>query len=503
MMNLPGISRILVLCCAICQLASCASTTGSSRRNGISSNELKTRLQSVLGNSELSQAAIGIDVVSLRNGKTLFQSNSNRLFIPASNTKLITAVSALKTLGQDFRFETSIYLSEGFHVGGDTLYSDIFLKGGGDPEFYTEDLAELAHQLNRFGAQYISGDIVADDTIFDDIRLGPGWMWDDVQYDYSAQISALTINRNSVEVVVVPGNGSDTPIQSYFLPSNTFMQSEIEATTVSADTPDSLRLPLRVMRAWRKKSNVITISGQLSADADTIRAIRSVENPTLYAGTLLRDLLHDAGLTTLGSIRRGATAEDAIRVAFHESEPLPSAIAFILKDSDNLASELLIKTMGLMGEGKPGTLHSGLQITRRTMTAAGIDTLLYRQVDGSGLSTYNLISPRLLTNLLQYAYSDSEIRDPILAGLPIAGLDGTLKNRLASLALARNIRAKTGTMSGVSCLSGYANIGSDEPLAFSIMVNHYIGSSRVARQVQDDICRILTEYGSQEKLARL
>ena len=384
------------------------------------------------------------------------------------------------------------------------LYSDIFLKGGGDPECYTEELSELVHQLKRFETQYIAGDIVADDTLFDDVRLGPGWMWDDVQYDYSAQISALSINRNSVEVVVVPGSGSNTPIQSYFLPRNSFMQSDIEATTVSADTPDSVRLPLRVMRDWRKKSNVITISGQLSADADTIRAIRSVENPTLYAGTLLRDLLQEAGMTTLGTIRLGATGEDAIRVAFHKSEPLPSAIEFILKDSDNLASELLIKTMGLRVVGKPGTLYSGLQIARRAMAAAGIDTLLYRQVDGSGLSTYNLISPRLLTSGLRYAYGDPDIRDPILAGLPIAGLDGTLKNRLASLALARNIRAKTGTMgmSGVSCLSGYANIGSDEPLAFSIMVNHYIGSSRAARQVQDDICRILAEYGSPKKLAR-
>ena len=450
----------------------------------------------------LSQAAVGVKVVSLRSGVTLFENNADRLFIPASNTKLLTAVSALKTLGADYRFSTRLYLDERFSVSGDTLHSNIYLKGAGDPEFDTEALKALAVQLGRFDIRYIAGDVVADESYLDDVRLGSGWMWDDVQYDYSAQISALTINRNCVTVVVVPGDSANAPVQVSLEPATSYMTLDVQAVTAPAGLPDSVRIPLRIRRRWEDHSNVIVVNGRYPIDTDTLRSVRTVEEPALYAATLLRDLLKDAGIHATGAVRKSKMPEETVDIAVHRSEPLPSAVAFVLKDSDNLAAELLVKTLGAHTTGTPGTVRSGLQVIRRVMAGAALDTLLYRQVDGSGLSTYNLISPRQIIDLLRFAYRDTTLRTPFLSSLPIAGVDGSLRFRMPSLAASRNLVAKTGTMSGVSCLSGFVNPGAYEPLAFSIMMNHYIGSSRTARQAQDEICRILAAYGRQASLAR-
>ena len=489
--------NIVTVLCSVCLLSSCASTTRFTGRPGISPENLREDLATVLQAADLDQASVGIKVVSLRSGITLFENEADRLFVPASNTKLLTAVGALKALGSEYRFVTSLFLDKGFAVSGDTLLSNIYLKGSGDPEFRTEDLESLAAELDRFNIRYIKGDVVADESNFDEVRLGSGWMWDDVQYDYSAQISALTLNRNCVTVTVVPGETADAAVRVSLEPPTSYMTVDVQAVTVPDNLPDSLRIPLRVLRRWRKHSNVIEVTGQYSIAADTLHAIRTVEDPALYTATVLHDLLNKAGIQVTGSVRKDATPSTGIEIAAHQSDPLPSAIAFVLKDSDNLGAELLVKAIGAHTTGTPGTARSGLQAMRKIMSATSLDTLQYRQVDGSGLSTYNLISPTQITDLLRFAYQDSSLHSPFLDGLPIAGIDGSLHNRMPYLTAARSHVAKTGTMSGVSCLSGFVNPESYEPLAFSIMMNNYIGSSRAARRAQDEICRILAAYSRQ------
>ncbi|MEE2710228.1 MAG: D-alanyl-D-alanine carboxypeptidase/D-alanyl-D-alanine-endopeptidase [Gemmatimonadota bacterium] len=493
--------KILTVLCAACLLSSCASTTRFAGRSRLSSEDLREEITTVLEGADLDQATVGIKVVSLRSGITLFENEADRLFVPASNTKLLTAVGALKALGSEYRFVTSLFLDEGFEVSGDTLRSNLDLKGSGNPEFCTEDLTALAAELSRFDIRYITGDVVADESDFDDVRLGSGWMWDDVQYDYSAQISALTLNRNCVAVTVVPGETVGDAVRVSLEPATSYMTVDIQAVTVPGNLPDSLKVPLRVMRRWRQHRNVIEVTGQYPVDADTLHAVRTVEDPAMYTVTVLHELLKEAGIQVTGSVRKDGTPVAGIEIAVHRSETLPSAVAFVLKDSDNLGAELLVKAIGAHITGTPGTARSGLQAMRKIMSDTSLDTLLYRQVDGSGLSTYNLISPTQIIDLLRFAYQDSSLHTPFLTGLPIAGIDGSLRSRMTSLTPPRNLLAKTGTMSGVSCLSGFVNPGTYEPLAFSIMINHYIGSSRVARRAQDEICRILAAYSRQVYLA--
>ena len=361
MMPLSNLTKnALAACCTAALLVSCASTAQTVRQPGRTPAEIRSRIQRTIDDADLAGASIGVNVVYLKTGEPLFQSAQDHLLIPASNTKLLTAVGALKALGSDFRFTTDVLLDSSFVVVADTLVSNIYIRGGGDPELDSKALQAMASQLARFGTSHIKGDIVADESWFDDVRLGPGWMWDDVQYDYSAQISALSINRNAVMVAAAPGDTAGAPVRISFDPATSYIDPEVTAVTVSPDTPDSLRIPLRIHRRWRERSNVISVTGQLPADADTVKVVRSVEAPGLYAATLMKEQLSELGISISGSVRLGETASTAVNVARHNSDPLPSALAFMLKDSDNLASELLIKTMGAHVDGPPGSIASGL-----------------------------------------------------------------------------------------------------------------------------------------------
>lgn len=449
----------------------------------------------ILDHPDLAPMTIGVKVVSPVTGRVYFARHADGLFHPASNTKLFTALGVLRTMGPDYRYLTSVFADEDAYAGGDTLHTSLYLHGSGDPMLESVHLDSLAGLVDgSYGVRVIAGDIVVDDTCLDGVPYGEGWMWDDVQYSYSASLNALTVNGNSVKIGISPGTAVGAPVTVRVNPPTTSVTFLVEALTAAAGDTSSAE-PLRVERDWRSRSNRVTITGRVAMDAGERVYFRSVEAPGLYAGKLFRDRLQARGIRVTGPVRRGVTPAGAQTVATYRSPPVTEALARLLKDSHNLTAELLIKTMGRHATGEPGSSDDGLDALRQVLAEdIGLDPGAYRFADGSGLSWYNYVSPDQVAALLTAAYHDPVIGADFLEALPVAGVDGTVANRMKDTAAMGNLRAKTGTLSGVSCLSGYVHTLDGEPLVFSIMINNFVGPASTARRAQDAIGVLLAGF---------
>lgn len=468
--------------------AACAST--GARGGDDARARLAAEITRALADSSMAASGAAVLVVSLDAGDTLYSRDADRLLTPASNLKLFTAAAALARLGPDHRFVTPL-LATGA-VTGDTLFGDLVLVGRGDPDLVTADLAALADSLAATGARVVAGDLRADPSWFDDVEWGAGWMWDDGPYWYWPYVSALTVNDNVVEVTVRPGPAPGAPPVVTLDPPTAYVRLDVTATTTDA----GLESALEIERHWTPKANVIDVRGTLPAGAEPVVELRSVEDPALYAATVLRELLAARGVTVLGAVRRGPLAgAPADTVARHVSAPLAASVRNFLKVSDNLTGELLVKAMGAEAAGPPGTYDSGLAAERAFLAReVGLDTLGFRLADGSGVSRYNLVTARQIVRLLDYMAGRPDLAAAWLDALPVAGVDGTLDGRMENSAAAGRARAKTGTLSGVTAISGYVPSAAGERLAFSIIMEFFVGPSGPRRAVQDAIVDALARF---------
>lgn len=445
--------------------------------------KLVRKINNVITNSHLT-TNMGIKVVSMKSGKTLYSLNSNHLFTPASTNKLYTTSAALHYLSPQFKFETSVWI--------DSTYKDsahvprLVLVGGGDPDLYPPDLDSIAKRISE-NIRYIDT-LFVDNTLFDDVHFGSGWMWDQGSHWYSAQIDALTFNDNCIDISVAPGKIGAKPIVS-LNPVTKYVQIINKAVTVE-DTIDFKEL--KIERRWRESSNVIDISGELMKDADEEIYYRNVENPAIFTGTVFVEILNQLNIKVKTGVIARRKSSVMIPIYTYYSKPLKNSLINFLKTSDNLSGELYVKMIGHVISGQQGSWDNGmLSIKTFLNDEVAIDTTKMRMVDGSGLSRYNLTSPDQLTKLLKYIYNDFLYNSEFINAVPSIGEEGTLKDRMQLIEDKNSIRAKTGTLSGVSCLSGYAFTKSGEPLAFSIMMNGYIGDSEPFKQLQDKICEIM------------
>ena len=423
------------------------------------------------------QTNIGIKVVSLKSGKTLYALNSDRLFTPASNNKLYTSLGALILLGMDYSFETSVHHDSTFLV----------LKGGGDPDLTLSQLDSLAAVV---ASRVKSVDmLILDDTHLDSIPLGEGWMWDEGPWWYAAQISALSVNDNVVDFIVSPGSAGAS-IEVTLSPETDYISVINNSVTVNDTTGFH---ELKIERNWLHETNDFLITGNLMDTTSVDTLYRNIEDPTMFTGTVFREILEVRNVP-VKSIEKGNLPIDFRVLASHRSAPLLESVTNMMKESDNLTAELLIKTMGRENSGTQGTWKNGLIAIKTFLNdEVGIDTTSLRIADGSGVSRYNLTSPAQLVKLLKFAYERKDIGKPFLTTFPVGGWDGTLQKRMEYSSADQRIHAKTGTLAGVSCLSGYAFTKNNEPLAFSIMMNGYVGSAKPYRKLQDEICRILVD----------
>jgi D-alanyl-D-alanine carboxypeptidase/D-alanyl-D-alanine-endopeptidase (penicillin-binding protein 4) len=476
--------NIFLAVLAIFLLYNCTSTRELYVESG--NKKLARKINGAITNSGL-VTNMGIKVVSLQSGKTLYSLNSDHLFTPASNNKLYTASAALHYLSPQFKFETSVWIDNTYKDS--THIPRLVLVGGGDPDLYLPGLESIAREISR-NIRSIDT-LIVDNSLFDDVYLGPGWMWDEnSEWDY-AQIDAMTFNDNCVDITIEPGGIGDEPKISVS-PKTNYIKIVNEAITVE-DTIDFKEMEIE--RRWWENSNIIDISGELLKDTDKKVYNRTVEDPSLFTGTVLAELLTEFGTNVKSVIIDKVKSKTMVPIYTYSSKSLIYSLANFLKESDNLSGELYVKMMGHIASGEQGRWDNGMLAVKTFLNdEVKIDTTKINMVDGSGLSRYNMTSPDQLIQLLEYMHTNHFYSDEFLSALSIGGLDGTLDDRMNAIKQERRIRAKTGNMTGVSCLSGYAFAKNGEPLAFSIMLNGFVGSNTPYKQLQDKIAEILVNF---------
>lgn len=432
---------------------------------------ITARLEKTLAAPSLKPATVGVRVVSLDTGKLLFERSSDKSLMPASNMKIVTCSATLALLGPSFTYTTVVYQS------GD----DLILKGSGDPSLDFARLQKLAEAVKAAGVTELKGRLLYDASVFDTELLGEGWQWDDEDFYYSAQVSGLSCDENVALVVVKPGALGQPPL----VETTPYFTVENKATTT-----DGKEQALSITR--KRGLNTVVITGKLGEKAEPKRVALTVEDPAHFAALRFVEALRAAGVTVSESVvlAPGKTPDGAMPVASSVSKPLSQLAADFMKPSDNLFGECFLKTLGAV-KGKKGTTAEGAKVVREWLKSRNIPLAGFYQADGSGLSRMNLVTAQLLMGILRDRAGDANFR----AALPIGGVDGTLKSRFKNTPAANNVRAKTGTLTGASSLSGYVTTKAGERLAFSILMNHYDreGGSSVARSLQDALVLTLLD----------
>lgn len=454
-------------------VTSCVNTPQLYRESG--NYHIRSAIHHAIDQSGLS-TNLGIKIVSLKTNKTLYELNANSLFNPASNNKLFTCISTLALLDTGVTFTTSVF----------RVNNNIYLRGGGDPDLSLNSLDSLAKVtvklLNNIDTLFL------DESLLDTIRFGEGWMWDEGPWKYAAQISALSVNDNCVDFYIRPGDIGQ-PVKYAVNPQSNYFQITNQSVTVN-DTAGFV--DFEIDRDWENRTNHFTLTGMVmdTSAVDTIS--RNIEDPCLFTGNVFKDMLMSHGLNIKTIAKRKYPGGGKI-LTYHTSKSLIHSLENLMKESDNLTAELLVKMMGKHTIDTTGTWQNGLTTIRIFLNdEVGLDTTSFYLADGSGVSRYNYSSPYHFIQLLSWAYNNNHIRSNLLSTLPVGGWDGTLKNRMNGQ-FGNRIFAKTGTLSGVSCLSGYVFTRTGEPLAFSIMMNGYVQTSRPFRNLQDRITEILAE----------
>ncbi|MEU1887153.1 D-alanyl-D-alanine carboxypeptidase/D-alanyl-D-alanine-endopeptidase [Micromonospora rifamycinica] len=454
---------------------------------------LRATIDAVLADPRLDGAQAGVVVVDTATGRTLYDRNGDRRLVPASNTKLLTSTAALALLGPGHRFSTDV-LADGRRRAG-LLSGDLYLRGGGDPTMLAADYDALAARVAADGVRVVTGHLVADDTRYDDSRLGADWAWDDESYYYAAQVSALTVapdtdyDAGNVIVRAAPAGAVGARPVVTMTPPNGYLRIDNRAETV-ADGETTLSF------TRTHGGNTIVVTGRIAVDATPTSDWMTVWEPTGYAAAVFRDALRRHGIRVLGRTVLGrATPADAVPVARHDSMPLAELLVPFLKLSNNGHAEVLTKEMGRVVSGT-GSWPAGLTAISEYVADTGVDTGVLRQLDGSGLSRRNLVPAGEFVALLAAVRREPWF-DTWYAALPIAGnadrlVGGTLRSRMRGTAAANNVHAKTGSLTGVSGLSGYATDADGRVLAFSVVFNNHLTSS--VRELEDQIAIALASH---------
>ncbi len=428
-------------------------------------------------------------VRSLVSGELWYERNPDILLMPASNQKLLTSAAALHILGPEFRFTTRVLAASGPSRDG-VLRGDIALKGSGDPFLDDSDVVELAMAIRARGVRVVTGGVIGDGSAFADSGYGDGWAWDDMTYYYSVPVSGLNLNSNVIRIRALPGPRVGTPAKIVVTPTELYAEIRSKVTTAAKGVKPRLSVYRHL------GADIVDVSGHVAlgttADAAPSAPV-SVENPPLFAAMRLTQALRSLGVTVSRDARTGVAGRGRATVlAEHRSPALSEMIARLNKPSDNLAAECLLRAVGVAKSGT-GSVATGRKAAFEWFSSIGMETGSLIMMDGSGLSRQDYVTGRNILALLQHMHEHPHAA-VFRASLPVAGVDGTLRNRLKDTPAAGNCVAKTGYVSNVSSLSGYVKTSAGEPLVFVILMNNHPCRNAEATGVQDRIVRALASY---------
>jgi D-alanyl-D-alanine carboxypeptidase/D-alanyl-D-alanine-endopeptidase (penicillin-binding protein 4) len=421
----------------------------------------------------------GIEIADAATGATIYRSNSDKFFVPASNTKLFTTAMTLTRLGSRARIQTTINAAQPPDPDG-VLGCDLVLVGAGDPSLTGTDLEAMADRLVERGLRRINGSIVGDDTAFDWEPYSPGWSIDDAVEGYGAPTSALTVNDNIVMLHVTP--------------SGVRLDPAVPLLTIENRIQEDDSAPVRIHYERLPGSNVLRLWGSLRKSTEERTIELGVDDPARYAAMILADALRRKGVQIAGKAEArhrlaGANAQPqaaTIELARHDSLPLLEDLRVTDKSSQNMHAETYLRLVGR------GSRTTGLDELHKFLNEAGIDQKKYSLRDGSGMSRLNVVTPHAVVELLLYMAKSTNYEDWTTM-LAVGGIDGTLENRMKSKKLKGRIFAKTGSLTHVTALSGYAERRNGRRYVFSMIANNYNGPAADIRDVMDKICSLLVD----------
>jgi len=497
------------------------------------------QIEAIIHQPQMASAHWGIDVLDPTSGKVIYSLNPDHLFLPASNTKLLTTAAALAIAGPDYRIHTTVETTGKLDAQG-RLLGDLVIVGRGDANISgrvlpyqlkterisppTQVLEELADQIVQKGVKIVDGDLIGDDTFYAAQRYGEGWALDDLQWIDGAPVSALSFNDNLIFLKIHPGEQIGEKALVTMDPDNNSYEVDNRVVTSAAGVDRKIGLHRD------PGSPKVVLWGSIPlGDAGLSEAI-SIDDPAQFTADLFRGILEKRGITLTGKTRArhgelaqffdqpappvagtaarnsrrccmgasdASTAASAVAVAQilaeHVSLPLLEDVRVTNKASQNLHAELLLRLIGRL-KGGVGSFEDGSAARRQFLLNAGLRGDEFYLLDGSGLSRRDLITPAAVVQLLIYA-SRQTWGAAFEQTLPVAGADGSLAERFLNTPAGGLVHAKTGTLSHVNALSGYGETRSGRRLVFSIFCNnHNLPSAKVVAAI-DSIVVLLVKEG--------
>ncbi len=488
--------------------------------------ELQSRLTAVMSEPRFAAATWGVKIVSLESRKTVFEHDAGKLFSPASNCKLYTMALALDQLGGDYRIKTSLYSTAKPDKRG-TLKGDLIVYGRGDPTINARlnggdiyrALQPLVAALTNAGVCRIAGDLVGDESFITGSPYGSGWAWDDVNYYYGAEISALTINDNTLRVSVQPGGKVGESCQLSIAPITSYVVLSNRTQTIAAGG----KRDLNFFRPGEQ--NVIYVTGKMPLGETNFSDEVTMHDPAKLFVMFFKEALQRNGIKVGGKVRavnwlspqaRSGDVSNWVELGAVESLPMREINREVQKPSQNLYTDLMLAHVGSLAGQRSSTRTITSDSTNQTETVIGrisSEDLGVRELEaflkkigvkrgdvefeeGSGLSRNNLVTPNATITLLEYMSRHAEA-ESYRQALPIAGVDGSLRNRMKKTRAEKNVHAKTGTLRWANALSGYVTTAAGERLAFCLMLNRYQApdAEHAARNELDKIAVMLAEFG--------
>ncbi len=465
--------------------------TETSNGNAAFVKKMQADLNRIIDKSGIDKKQLGIWVgfANHENLDEIASLNAEQQFLPASLSKIMTGSAILHKYSLNNKFKTELYYDG--KRSGSKVEGNLILKGGGDPAFVSESMWNLVNEFKRSEITDISGDLIVDDNYFDQVRFDENREDSRVDRAYDAPVGAMSFNWNSINIFVRPGPTVGSALQVFADPECPYIQLTNKTVTGSGKEKD-LQIS-RVEGGSKNKDNVV-VKGKLGVHMLEQVIYKNITQPDFWSGYQLIEFLRERGITVHGTVKKGSTPTTAVLVADQDSKDLREIVADMLKFSNNYVAEMLTKNLGASFRSPPGTMSKGLDVIQQFLLEdVKLEKKNFQFLNPSGLTRENKFRPIDIAKVLSYVKREFPFYPEFLSALPIAGVDGTLKSRLVSKSTLGWVRAKTGLLTGVAGLAGFAGRKDKIELIFTFIYNGEHSRIGKVHQLFDQLAQATTE----------